>query len=122
MTDTAIDVHNPVDLERKLEEISNRIADGVKVVSRAEKAARDARRQFDYDFAVAIGEATGPAVNHKYQATVATVASRKVAEDAEIAFRYAERQARALEKELGAWQSINTNVRTMYGVAGVGQR
>ena len=43
---------------------------------------------------------------------------REAAENAEIAFAHAQRTARALEKELAAWQSINTNVRAMWGAAG----
>ena len=40
---------------------------------------------------------------------------REEADNAEIAFKHAERTAKALEKELLAWQSINTNIRAMYG-------
>ena len=42
---------------------------------------------------------------------------REAAENAEIAFRHAERTAKALEKELIAWQSIASSIRTMYGAA-----
>jgi len=112
------DVHNPVDVENKIEETKNRIAAGVKIVTAAEKAAKKARAEFDFEFALAIGRATGPAVNHKYQATIATIEYRKIAEGAEIAFRHAERTAHALEKELYAWQSILNSVRDMYNAAG----
>ena len=114
------DVHNPADVENKIEETKNRIAAGVKIITNAEKTAKEARTKFDYEFALAIGRATGPAVNHKYQATVDTIEYRKVAEGAEIAFRHAERTGRALERELFAWQSILNSVRAMYGAAGVG--
>ena len=114
------DVHNPADVENKIEETKNRIAAGVKIITNAEKTAKEARTKFDYEFALAIGRATGPAVNHKYQATVDTIEYRKGAEGAEIAFRHAERTGRALERELFAWQSILNSVRAMYGAAGVG--
>ena len=39
---------------------------------------------------------------------------REEADIAEIAFKHAERTAKALEKELMAWQSINSSLRAMY--------
>ena len=44
---------------------------------------------------------------------------REEADNADLAFKHAERTAKALEKELFAWQSINSNIRAMYGAAGV---
>ena len=58
----------------------------------------------------------------EYDADIATMPHREEAEVAELAFRHAERTAKALEKELMAWQSINSSIRTMYGAAGAGQR
>lgn len=116
------DVHNPVDVEIKIEETKNRIAAGVQVITRAEKAAKEARTKFDHEFALAMGRATGPAVGHKYQATVETIEFRKIAEGAEIAFHHAERTGRALEKELYAWQSILNSVKATLGTVGVGPR
>ena len=110
-----IDVHNPVDLERKIEEISNRIADGVGYTTRAERTAREKRRAFDLAYAHAYKRAEGPVHIRKFEADIMTMPFREEAENAEITFRHAERTARALEKELAAWQSINTNVRTMFG-------
>ncbi len=112
--------HDPVDVEWQIEDTKNFITKGVDVITEAERKAKAARAAFDRDFALAIGEATGPAVNHKYQATIATMKQRMVAEDAEIAFRHAERKMHALEKELFAWQSILNSARAMYGAAGVG--
>ena len=117
-----IDVHNPVDLERKIEEISNRIAEGVKVVTRAEREAKGRRRDYDLAYAYAYKRAEGPVHARRYEADIQSMPHREAAENAEIAFRHAERTARALEKELAAWQSINTNVRAMWGAAGTGQR
>ncbi len=115
------DVHNPADVEVKIEETKNRIAAGVQVITRAEKAAKEARTKFDHEFALAMGRATG-AVGHKYQATVETIEYRKIAEGAEIAFHHAERTGRALEKELYAWQSILNSVKATLGTVGVGAR
>ena len=119
---TEIPVHNPVDIERRIEEVSNRIAKGVAVVTAAEREARDKRRAFDLAFAYAYKRAEGPAHERKYAAEIEAMPHREAADNAEIAFRHAERTAKALEKELFAWQSINGNVRAMYGAAGVGQR
>jgi hypothetical protein len=113
------DVHNPADVEVKIEETKNRIAAGVRIITNREEEARKARREFDFEYALAIGRATGPAVNHKYQATIDTIEWRKIAEGAEIALHHAERTARALEKELFAWQSILNSLRGMLNAAGV---
>lgn len=118
-----IPVHNPVDSERRIQDVSDRIAKGVAVVTRAERAAKEKRRLFDLAFAHAYKRAADePAHERRYSADIATMGQREEAENAEIAFRHAERTARALERELGAWQSVNSNIRTMYGAAGTGQR
>lgn len=112
-TDTA--VLNPVDAERKIEELSGRIARGVSVVTSAEREAKARRRAFDLAYAHAYKRAEGPVHERKYAADIESMPHREEAENAEIAFRHAERTARALEKELIAWQSINSNIRAMYG-------
>jgi hypothetical protein len=108
------DVLNPVDLERSIQEISRRIHKGVGVVTEAEGNAREKRRQYDHAFAVAYMQHEGPAHEKRYAAEVATTSFRAVAEDAEVAFRHAERTARALENELRATQSIGASIRAMY--------
>jgi hypothetical protein len=110
-----IPVHNPVDTERKIEETVNRIARGVSVVTNAERDARAKKRAFDLAYAYAYKHAEGPVHIRKYEADILTMAQREEADNAEIAFRHAERTAKALEKELLAWQSINSNIRAMYG-------
>lgn len=112
-------VHNPVDIERLIEQTVNRIAKGVGVVTDAERKSREKKRLFDLAYAHAYKKAEGAAHLRKYEADILTMAQREEADNAEIAFRHAERTARALEKELLAWQSINSNIRAMYGAAGV---
>lgn len=112
-------VHDPVAVEQKIEETKNRIAAGVRIITEAEKKAKTARTKFDFEYALAMGRATGPATGHRYQATVDTIEFRKMAEGAEIAFKHAERTAHALDKELFAWQSILNSVRSMFNAAGV---
>lgn len=109
------DVHNPVDVERMIRQISNRIASGVGVITRAEREAREKKRAFDLAYAHAYKKAEGPVHVRKYEADILTMPHREEADNADIAFRHAERTARALEKELLAWQSIGASIRTMYG-------
>ena len=122
MTAQLTEVLNPVDVEHRIQEVSNRIARGVSVITSAEREAREKRRAFDLAFAYAYKRAEGPAHERKYGAEIEAMPHREAADIAEIAFKHAERTAKALEKELFAWQSINGNIRAMYGAAGVGQR
>jgi hypothetical protein len=114
------DVHNPDAIAAKIEETANRIAAGVRIITEAERAAKARRREFDLAYAHAYKRASGePAHERRYSADIATMPHREEAETAELAFRHAERTAKALEKELMAWQSIGSSVRAMYGAAGV---
>ena len=108
-------VFNPADIERKINECANRIADGVQIVTKREREAREKRREFDRAYALAYVQSEAPAHVRKYEADLATMDQRKAAEDAEVTFKHAERQAKALEKELVAWQSVGASVRTMFG-------
>lgn len=115
------DVLNPADLEKHIQEISRRIHTGVRVVTDAETKAREQRRLYDRAFAVAYMSHSGPAHEKKYHAEVCTTEHRESAEVAEVAFRHAERTARALENELRATQSIGASIRAMYaGERGIG--
>jgi hypothetical protein len=114
-------VHNPVDVERHIEETANRIAKGVSVVTNEERLSRDKKRAFDLAYAYAYKKAEGSIKEREYTADIQTMPHREEADNADIAFRHAERTAKALEKELFAWQSINSNIRAMYGSAGVGR-
>lgn len=115
--DTAAEtpVLNPVDAEKKIAELSDRIAKGVGVVTAAERESRAAKRDFDLAYAYAYKKAEGPAHLRRYEADIDTMGKRETADIAEISFKHAERTAKALEKELLAWQSINSNIRAMYG-------
>lgn len=108
------DVLNPVDLEATIQKISRRIHDGVKIVTDAERTAREKRRLYDRAYAVAYMDHSGPAHEKRYAAEVKTTDDRAAAEDAEVVFRHAERTARALENELRATQSIGASIRAMY--------
>jgi hypothetical protein len=113
-------VLNPVDSEAWIRQVSDRIAKGVRIVTAAEREAKQKRREFDLAYAYAYKQADGePAHQRKYSADIASMPHRQAAENAEIAFRHAERTARALERELMAAMAVNSNIRQMYGVAGV---
>lgn len=108
------DVLNPVAIEQRMQEIARRIHEGVKVVSAAESAARAARHAADVAYAQAYMAHQGAAHEKRYAATIATAEEAHAADVAEVAFRHAERTARALENELRAVQSVGASVRSMY--------
>ncbi|MFI2663213.1 hypothetical protein [Micromonospora carbonacea] len=112
------DVLNPVDIEAAIRSCSDRIANGVRVCSERYDGYLKADAAYDKAFARAYMDHAGPAHEKKYAAELATVEQRAVRDAADVAYRYADRQAKALELELRAWQSVNASVRSMYSVAG----
>jgi hypothetical protein len=112
------EVLNPAEAEARIQETSDRIAAGVRVVTTAEREAKAKRRVFDLAYAHAYKRAEGPVHERRYEADIQAMPHREEAEVAELAFRHAERTARALERELFAWQSILNSVRAMYNTVG----
>lgn len=112
------EVLNPVQVEQNIRTLANNIARGVTVVSNTEAEARKARREYDIAFAHAYMNWTGAAHEKKYAAVIATEAELEAADVAELAYKHAERTARALTEELRAWQSVGASVRAMYGTPG----
>lgn len=112
---TSTDVLNPVDIEAAIRACSERIHKGVIAVTKAEKEARKASRAYDRAYAHAYLAAEGPAHEKKYRAELATATERDALDVAEVAFKFAERTAKAVEAELRAWQSVGASVRAMYG-------
>jgi hypothetical protein len=90
------------------------------VCSERYAAFLDADRAYDQAFAHAYLDADGAAHERKYVAEVATAGEREARDRTDAAYRYADRQAKALELELRAYQSLGASVRSMYAVAGVG--
>ncbi|MFC0546903.1 hypothetical protein [Kutzneria chonburiensis] len=113
---------NPVQIEQAIRTCADRIHRGVVIVSNAEAAARKARRDYDLAYALAYKHSDGPAHERRYAAEIDTAGERAAADDAELAFRHAERTAKAVEAELRAWQSVGASVRMMYGVETGGTR
>jgi hypothetical protein len=112
------EVLNPVEIEQQIGAVANDIARGVPLVSNAEAKAREARRVYDVAFAHAYLDHQGPAHAKKYAATIATEKELEAADVAEVAFKHAERTARALTEKLRAYQSIGASVRAMYSTPG----
>jgi hypothetical protein len=116
-----VTVLNPVDIESNIQECARRIHKGVEVVTNAEAKSRRATHDLDVAVANAYMAHDGPAHEKKYAAVLATQTERDAADTAEVAFKYAERTARALEAELRAWQSVGASIRAMYqGEKGLG--
>lgn len=112
---------NPVEIEARIRDISNRIAGGVQVCSDRYKAFLAASHAYDLAYARAYMAYDGPQAEKRYAAELATQAEREARDIAEGAYRHADRLAKALENELRAYQSVGASVRAMYAVAGRGE-
>jgi hypothetical protein len=112
---------NPVDVEQSIRTVSNQIAQNVGFADQRYRAFLDADRAYDQAYARAYMNHQGPAHEKKYAAELATEKERADRDVADAAYRYADRQARALDSELRSWQSVGASVRSMYGAGGSGQ-
>lgn len=112
---------NPVEVEDIIFNISNRIAKGVSVVSKREDTYMTAKRAYDRAVAVAVLEAEGTVLEKKAKVELAVVEERDAMDLAYSAWRFADRQARALSLQLDAVRSIGASIRNMYQVAGRGE-
>jgi hypothetical protein len=112
---------NPVQIENAIRDCANRIATGVRVCGAQYEAFLEADRDYDRAYATAYLRHDGPQTEKRYAAEVATYEERKKRDVMDAAYRYADRQAKALESELRAWQSVGASVRSMFGVAGRGE-
>lgn len=117
------DVMNPVSIEQSIRGVSNRIAESVETCNEAYKTFLTADHSYDIAYAQAYLNASDrPAHERRYIAERDTQEQRQNRNVADAAYRYADRQAKALDAELRAWQSVGASVRAMYGVAGTGER
>lgn len=112
---------NPAEVEERIRDVSNRIANGVSVCNKQYRAFLDADRALDAAFARAYMAHSGPAHEKKYAAELATQAEREARDETDATYRYADRQAKALQDELRALQSVGASIRSMYAVAGRGE-
>ena len=109
---------NPVRVEQVLYQISQRIAKGVRICDQRLAALNRADEAYRSAYAHAYLNANGPQAEKRYRAEIATEAEYQAKNVAEQAYKYAERTAKALEKELDAYRSIGVSTRTLYGMAG----
>lgn len=115
------DVLNPVQIEQLIRNVAERIAKGVRACSGRYEAFLTAERKYDAAFAAAYMDHDGPAHEKRHAAELVTTDIRADRDVADAAYRYADRQAKALEAELRAYQSVGASVRQMYATAGRGE-
>lgn len=116
MSDT--EVRDPAKVEALIEDTKDRIAAAVVIIDEAELEMKARRREYDHEFSRAMVSAEGPEYLRKAEATMVAMPEKEAADNAEAAFHHAEREARSLEKELFAWQSILNSVRSMWNATG----
>jgi hypothetical protein len=109
------DVLNPVDIERAIAEVTDRIANGVRVITGAERKAAALRRDYDLARALAYTRAEGSIKDKEAQSVIETMDSRRAAEEAEAEYRHAQRTAAALERQLSGLQAQAKLIGAMYG-------
>jgi hypothetical protein len=120
VTEGVLDL-NPVVVEESIQKLVLQIANGVRAVSVAQREFQRADRIFEVAFAKAYMGSTGPQAEKRYAAVVATEQERMDRDVAELAFKHAERQMRALEGQLSAFQTMAKSVAAMYPAAGTGR-
>lgn len=112
---------NPVRVESSIRDVAARISRGVSVCAERYAAYLNADRAYEQAFARAYMAHQGAAHERKYAAVLATGAEQETRDAADVAYRYADRQAKALENELRALQSVGASIRSAYAVAGRGE-
>ena len=117
-----MDVLNPTQIESAIREVANRMAEGVQICSDRYAAFLDADHRFDVAYARAYMQHEGPAHEKKYAAVLATRGERDARDAADVAYRHADRRAKALESELRSLQSVGASLRVQYSVAGRGEQ
>lgn len=112
------EVLSPVQIEQTIREAANRISKGVQVVSERYREFLRADHALDVAYAKAYLSGEGSIEDRKKAAELATVTERETRDEADAAFRYADRQWRALTAELDAYRSIGASVRQAYATGG----
>ncbi|MCY4726732.1 hypothetical protein NYO98_10620 [Nocardioides sp. STR2] len=117
-----IDVLNPVDIETRIRDIAERIANSAGVCNDRYKAFMQADHAYDLAHARAWLNAEGTVKDKEATVEIETEDERQARDVAEVAYKYADRLAKALESELRAYQSVGASVRQMFAVAGRGEQ
>jgi hypothetical protein len=111
-------VLNPVEVEAAIREAANVVAEGVAVVSQRLEAYRAAQWRYDQKWAGTYLSADGPVEERKQQCVLACANEQAALDVAEVAYKYADRKARAAESTLSAYQTLSRSITAMYGAAG----
>ena len=112
---------NPVTVEKTILEIVNEISQAILQGRDALAASLAANRAYDLAYARAYMAYEGAAHAKKYAAEIATEQERIDRDAADVAFRFVDKTARALEKKLDAYRSLGAFVRQAYAEAGRGE-
>ncbi len=112
---------SPVDIETRIRAIATRIAKGVTICSHSYAEYLEADRVYELAYARAYMAHVGPSHEKRYAAVMETDRERRARDQADVAYRYADRTAKALEAELRAYQSVGASIRAAYNVAGRGE-
>lgn len=120
----------PEQIEQAIREISGRIAKGVRICGDRYREYLTAEREYDRAYHRAyLAAGDRPAHERKSIAEMATLepgpdglSVRDRRDVADAAYRLVDRQAKALESELRALQSVGASIRAMFGVAGRGEQ
>ena len=112
---------NPVEIEQQIMRLSNEIAASVSRYSAAYNEYLTKKHAYDLARAHAYMRAHGPVEERKMWVEIETERERAECDAADVAYKHADRQAKALEASLRAQQSVGASVRLMYGVAGRGE-
>lgn len=112
---------SPTQIEEAIRNVSNRIAEGVRVTSGRYEEFLTADREYDRLYAHAYLDHEGAAHEKRYAAELATTEARERRDVADAAFRYADKTAKALDAELRGLQSLGASIRNMYSTAGRGE-
>lgn len=115
------DIISPLQVESAIRDVANRMAEGVKICSDRYAMFLDADHRFDVAYARAYMAHKGAAHEKKYAAVLETRGERDARDAADVAYRHADRRAKALDSELRALQSVGASLRVQYGVAGRGE-
>lgn len=109
---------NPVQIEATIRELITRVSRGIKVMSDRYAEFSEADRLYDQAQARAYLEAVGPVKEREAKVELGTAEERERRDVAEVAYKHADRQSKALDLELRAMQSLSASVRQAYGNAG----
>lgn len=121
MSDGYSDPIGPEQVEKLIRHVADRISRSVRVCSDRYAEFLKADHVYDLAYANAFLAYQGPAHSKRYYADIACEGERDARDVADVAYRYADRTAKALENELRALQSVGASIREQYRVAGRGE-